>query len=170
MVILVMVTFMDDDIPPEPELEGWTTCPSCGCINRSNGPCKTKNCPANPRREQSNGQPVLRMLLSEGTRALTPEQTRQVRVELSAISPTTRTVRHDTWRLEVELEGRGSGEVRVVLPRDRAASGSLTWSPDGEWVDESVSQLDEPEPSVVRESNGGRAIAAAMLARLESKR
>ena len=58
----------------------------------------------------------------------------------------------------------------MVLPRDRAASGSLTWSPDGEWVDESVSQLDEPEPSVVRESNGGRAIAAAMLSRLESKR
>lgn len=159
-----------DDLPPEPEFEGWTTCPSCGCINRSNGPCRTKNCPANPRREQSNGQPVLRMLLSEGTRALTLEQTRQVRAELAAISPTTRTVRHDTWRLEVELEGRGSGEVRVVLPRDRASCGSLTWNPDGEWVDENFSQLEEPTRAANEDSNGGRAIAAELLARLESKR
>ena len=166
---------ISDDINDQEPGMGWRACHTCDGAHRPGTRCKARTTTTasahelDQEREQPSEAPVLRRLLTEGARHLTLEQTRQLRVELSAIAPTTRTARHDTWRLEVELESGGCGEVRVVLPRDRAACGSLTWSPDGVWVDESVSQLEEPEAADTRESNGGRAIAAELLAKLKAR-
>lgn len=115
---------------------------------------------------------LLRTLLVEGGRNLTLEQTRRIRHELRDEEPTQFTAHHIVWAFDVETDEGGEGEVTVSLPRDRSRPGTLTWRPKGQWVDANFSQLEEPIISLERnrDSNGGKAKAAELLASIGARR
>ena len=84
--------------------------------------------------------------------------------------PCARTARFDLWRLELST-GAGCARLHITLPRDPEAPATLTWRPPERWVDASFAQRtegDSPDAEAqAGRSNGGRAIARRLLARLK---
>lgn len=113
----------------------------------------------------------LEATLTEGHQLLEPAHARQLaawcRDRLGR--PCARTARFDLWRLELRSIA-GCARLHITLPRDPQAPATLTWRPPERWVDASFAQRAEGDAPCAEgepmRSNGGRAIARRLLAKL----
>ena len=109
--------------------------------------------------------------LSAGANPLSPEQTDWLRRELAAcgLPAQGHTPAGDTWSLIMEGDGDERASARITIPA--SGCGSVLLSRGWRHVDATESQDGElhTAPTTTRTTNGGRAAAQALLARLPRK-